>query len=101
MEKIIILGNGGHAESLVDIIEREGKYKIVGCIISDDSQKVENKMYPAIGSDKDLGQIFQSGIRNAAIGIGYMGKSDLREKLWEKLKSIGFFFRLFVIHRLF
>ena len=30
MEKIVILGQGGHAASLVDTIERENKYRIAG-----------------------------------------------------------------------
>lgn len=92
MEKIIILGKGGHAESLVDIVERENKYEIAGYVINDSSQSSENERYSVIGSDMDLEQIFESGIRNAALGIGYLGKSDLREKLWKKLKAIGFSF---------
>lgn len=90
MEKIVILGKGGHAESLIDIIERENKYEIAGYIVNDVGRKVEGELYPVIGSDSDLEKIFQSGIRNVAIGIGYLGKSDLRERLWDKLKAIGF-----------
>lgn len=90
MEKIIILGKGGHAESLVDIVERENKYEIAGYVINDGRQPRESEKYPVIGSDMDLERIFESGIRNAALGIGYLGKSGLREKLWNKLKTIGF-----------
>lgn len=90
MEKIIILGKGGHAESLVDIVERENKYEIAGYVLNDSRQQAEKEKYPVIGSDMDLEQIFKSGIRNAALGIGYLGKSDLREKLWSKLKKIGY-----------
>lgn len=90
MEKIIILGKGGHAESLADIVERENKYEIAGYVINDSSQQSEKEKYPVLGSDMDLERIFQSGITNAALGIGYLGKSDLREKLWNKLRSIGF-----------
>lgn len=90
MEKIIILGKGGHAGSLVDIIERENKYEIVGYVVNNIGTNIEGEKYPVIGSDLDLGQIFEGGIRNAAIGIGFLGKSDLRERLWDKLKAIGF-----------
>lgn len=91
MEKIVILGNGGHAGSLVDIVERENKYKIAGYVINEADQLMEKSDYPIIGSDEDLERIFQSGIKNAAIGIGYLGKTTLRERLWYKLKRIGFF----------
>ena len=91
MEKIVILGKGGHAGSLVDILEREGKYEIAGYIVNE-AQETGNEKYPVIGNDNDLERIFQSGIRNAALGIGYLGESNLREKLTEKLKQIGFSF---------
>lgn len=90
MEKIIILGKSGHADSLVDIIKKKNKYEIAGYVINDNNQQSEDERYPVIGSDMDLEQIFKSGIRNAALGIGYLGRSDLREKLWNKLKAIGY-----------
>lgn len=91
MEKIIILGMGGHAKSLVDILEKQRKYEVAGFVVNEDVDKAINGKYPVIGSDSDLEKIYQSGIRNAAIGIGYMGKSDLRERLWKKLKHLGFY----------
>lgn len=88
MEKILILGNGGHAKSLIDTIERENKYEISGLIINENDVNVGE--YKIIGNDDDLNNLFQSGIRNAAVGIGYMGKSDLREKIYARLKEIGY-----------
>lgn len=90
MEKIIILGMGGHAESLADVLERQQKYEIAGYVVNDAVCAKEGSRYPVIGSDNDLERIFHSGIRNAAVGIGYMGKSEVREKLWNTLKEIGF-----------
>lgn len=90
MEKMIILGKGGHAESLADIVERENKYEITGYVVNDNVQRSGDEKYPVLGSDHDLEQIFKSGIKYAALGIGYLGKSDLRERLWTKLKSIGY-----------
>lgn len=91
MERIVIIGKGGHAGSLVDILEREKKYEIAGYVVNDKQENAGEK-YPVIGSDEDLEQVFQSGIKNAAMGIGFLGKSDLREKLWKRLKEIGFSF---------
>lgn len=92
MEKIIILGMGGHAESLVDALERQQVYEIAGYVVNDAVSAKEGCRYPILGSDNDLEQIYQSGITNAAVGVGYLGKSDVREKLWSKLKQIGFKF---------
>ena len=89
MEQILVLGHGGHARSLIDILERENKYQIAGYIINDNA--IHDSMdYPVIGSDEDLDYLYQNGIRNAVLGIGYLGRSDLREKLYERLKKIGF-----------
>lgn len=89
MEEVLILGGGGHAASLTDILERENKYKIAGYVINEltDSGSMD---YPVIGTDDDLGNLYQNGIKNAVIGVGYLGKSDLREQLYERLKGIGF-----------
>ena len=85
MEKIVILGNGGHAKSLVDIIEREKRYEIAGYVVNENNSEMPDVKYPRLGGDAQLEQIFQSGITNAAVGVGYMGNSGLREKLWEQL----------------
>lgn len=90
MEKIIILGNGGHARSVADVIEREEKYEIAGYIVNDETALIENANYPVIGNDNDLITLFQAGIHYAAIGIGYLGKGSLRRKLYSQLKEIGY-----------
>jgi sugar O-acyltransferase (sialic acid O-acetyltransferase NeuD family) len=88
LESIVILGNSGHAKSLADAIERQGQYKIAGYVVND--ERTDNMIYPIIGKDCDLQGIFSSGIENAAVGIGYLGKSDIRERLYAKLKNTGF-----------
>lgn len=89
MEKIIILGMGGHAESLVDVLEQQQEYEIAGYVVNEEVP-VKDGGYPVLGNDGDLERIFQSGITNAAVGVGYLGKSDVRKKLWTQLKQIGF-----------
>jgi len=86
MENLVIVGFGGHAKSMADCIEREGKYKIVG--YTDITN--HNCRYKYLGTDNELQAIFDSGVKNAAVGIGYMGKGSIRIKLYEMLKTIGF-----------
>lgn len=90
MEKIIILGSGGHAQSLIDVIERQGIYDIAGYIVNDSSGLDSKAVYPVIGCDNDLSLFYKDGIRNAAIGIGFLGKGTLRNKLYKNLKEIGY-----------
>ena len=86
MEKILLVGYGGHAKSIADSIERQKKYCIAGYT---DFDKHDSK-YSYLGSDDNLIDIYNSGIRNAIIGIGYIGKEKNREKIAEKLINIGF-----------
>ena len=55
MEKIIVLGNGGHAKSLIDTLERAGKLEFAGCVVNDEAG---GNVYPILGNDNDLEKIF-------------------------------------------
>lgn len=86
MEDLVLVGFGGHAKSVADCIEREGKYHIVGYtdIVDHKSQ------YNYLGDDEVLKTVFESGVKFAAIGIGYIGKGSIRNRLYALLKNIGF-----------
>lgn len=87
MEDVVLVGFGGHAKSVADCIEREGKYHIVGYT---DMQEADSQ-YSYLGTDDELQAILVGGVKNAAIGIGYMGKGAVRQHLYAKLKQIGFY----------
>jgi sugar O-acyltransferase (sialic acid O-acetyltransferase NeuD family) len=86
MEDIVFVGFGGHAKSVADCIEREGKYHIIGYT---DLQEHHSK-YMYLGTDSTLQKIFDSGVHNAAIGIGFMGSGSKRNTIYDTLKKIGF-----------
>ena len=90
LEKIVIIGNGGHAKSVVDALESSGKYEIAGYIIENKLDRKPECDYPVIGQDNDLADIYKRGIHNAAIGIGFLGKGTVRNELYTMLKKIGF-----------
>lgn len=90
MEKIILIGAGGHAKSVVDSIEQAAEYEIVGFSDNQISHEVIYRNYKVICTDKDLEKIYTAGVKNAFITIGYMGNSSVREKIYNKLCSIGF-----------
>lgn len=86
MDNIILIGYGGHGKSVADCIERTKKYKIVG--YTDLEQR--ESIYKYLGTDDVLEEMFKKGIKNAAIGIGYMGRGNIRERLYGRLKKIGY-----------
>lgn len=90
-EEILILGAGGHAKSVADAIEQRGHYRIAGFIDKDEKAGKIYRGYRIIGTDEKLAYFFHHGVKNAAIGIGYLGNGNIREKLYQKLKEIGFF----------
>lgn len=91
MEKIILVGAGGHAKTIVDTIEHLGKYEISGFMMPGDVGGELYRGYRVIGYDEEMDRIYASGIHNAVIAIGFMGKSVLRNKMYEKLKTAGFY----------
>ena len=89
-EKIVLIGGGGHARAAVDTIESMGQYEIVGFV--DPRTDTNYKSYSTIGSDDDLKRIYDQGVTNAAITVGFLGGSKLREDLYHRAKEIGFKF---------
>ena len=86
MEDIVFVGFGGHAKSVADCIERMGKYNIVGYTDKEDN----NTKYKYLGTDDVLTAYYEKGVKNAAVCVGYLGKGNIREKLYHDLKKIGY-----------
>ena len=89
MEKILLLGYGGHAKSVIDAIECAGCYSIAGVVDVADSD-ISYRGYKVIGNDDDLEWLYTSGIRNACVCVGYLGKGNVRNRLYDNLKKIGY-----------
>lgn len=84
MEKIIVLGNGGHSHSVCDILLQTGIYKIAGLIAMDRTDIMGIRV---LGDDSQLDVLYQQGIKKAFVAIG---NNQVRKKLTEKLYNIGF-----------
>ncbi len=87
MDKIVLVGGGGHCKVLIDIIKMENKYDILGII---DNIGNEVLGVPVIGKDEELEKIFLSGVTNAAISVGGLNNPNIRWRIYKQLKSIGF-----------
>ncbi|SEW23343.1 acetyltransferase [[Clostridium] fimetarium] len=91
-KKLVLIGGGGHAESIIDSINTMKLYKIIGII--DKKEKLETCVLGVkiIGEDKDLAYYFNKGVKNAVIAIGSIGNIELRLKLYDICKNIGYQF---------
>lgn len=93
MKKIIILGCGGHAKSVCDtLLTLSKEYEIVGFVDRTENLDFTYGDVKVIGTDRNLQEIYDQGIRCAVLGIGFLGKDNLRERLAVTLKNIGFHF---------
>lgn len=90
MEDIVLLGCGGHARSVTDSIEQSGRFHIAGFVDKNMDSNFSYRNHKVIGNDDDLQKIYDSGIHYAFVSIAYLGKSDIRDRLYRRLKEIGY-----------
>lgn len=88
-EKIVLIGGGGHCHSVIDVIEQENKYEIIGIVDTKENIGKEVLDYKIIACDDDLETIFLS-CKNAFITVGQIESNKIRVKIYNKLKEIGF-----------
>lgn len=87
--KILLIGGGGHCKSVIDVIEMEGSYTIAGII--DQKELIGQKVlgYEVIGCDDDLEELFDH-FKYAIVTVGQIKSPDVRIKLFNRLKTIGY-----------
>ena len=89
-KNIILIGGGGHAESIIDSINSRRQYKIIGII--DNNKKFNTDVFgiKIIGDDTDLKYYFNKGIKNVVIAIGSIGNTRPRQNIYELCKKTGY-----------
>lgn len=90
MKKIVLVGAGGHALSVIDSVQSKGDFQIVG--ITKFGYKVGEKISGCeiLGDDSVLKSVFDSGVKYAFVTVGSIGNTALRQKLFLMLKGHGF-----------
>jgi sugar O-acyltransferase (sialic acid O-acetyltransferase NeuD family) len=91
MTEIIIIGSGGHARVVIDIIHQMKTFRIFG--VTSKSLKAGSSFcgYPVLGDDSVLTEIKNKGhIEHVAIGVGGFRDNLLRTELYQKIKSMAF-----------
>ena len=89
MDKILLLGTGGHTRSCIEIVEQENKFKIAGLISKSSSKNSTFLGYPILGDDNDLSKLREK-FDNALITVGQIKSPNIRIKLYRLLKELGF-----------
>lgn len=89
--KYIILGAGGHAKVVLDILELNQE-EIYGLTDAEFRYGDTCMGYCVLGTDDILAELYQQGIKNAAMGIGHVGNPLIRNKVYCGAKKIGYTF---------
>lgn len=91
-KKILLIGAGGHAESIIDSILTLDNYQIEGII--DQKEKLNQSVLDVkiIGEDKDLAYFYKKGIKNVVISIGFIKCNQIRRRVYDICKNIGYQF---------
>lgn len=108
---LVLLGGGGHCKSVIDTIKRikEGNERINSEmipfqaveeqvvsyreIVLTDASLPKNSFVHGIriaGSDDSLGVLYANGFRDAFITVGSITDTQIRRRLYSRIKEIGF-----------
>jgi len=88
MDRIVVIGGGGHARVLISILKKIG-YNIAGYTDRDDRGVILG--IPYLGGDSILPEIVRGNDGcSAIIGVGKIDTSDLRLKLQKEVEVLGF-----------
>ena len=90
LDEIILLGGGGHAKVLIDLINTSMQFEISG--ILDTQLEIGKKVLnvPVLGDDDLLSGLYSKGIKNVCIAIGSVKDNARRRILFDKVKQMGF-----------
>ena len=89
MNKILLIGAGGHCKSCIDVIEQQGLYQIAGIIDKDITNETTILGYPVIGTDEDLDDLRQV-YEYAFVTVGQIKRPELKVKLFNRLTELGY-----------
>lgn len=87
-EEIILIGGGGHCNSVIDVIELENKYTIAGII--DVKEKIGQKTlgYTTIADDDLIPELVKK-YKYFHISLGFIKDPQKRIKLFSLIESLG------------
>ena len=86
---LLLLGNGGHAKSVLDSVLSMKVYDRVGIVDKEKCAPSDERVSYA-GTDNDLQRLYSEGWTDAFVAVGSIGNTSVREKLYATLQEIGF-----------
>jgi sugar O-acyltransferase (sialic acid O-acetyltransferase NeuD family) len=87
-ETLVLVGGGGHCRSCIDVIEAEGRYRILGIVDAVGKEAGEVDGYPILGTDEDLPSLAADG-HQFLVTIGQLKSPAARLRVLARLAAFG------------
>jgi len=87
--KIVLIGAGGHAKVVADIIARLGSWELAGCTLPPGAEPSVRGL-ERLGTDEDLPRLLEQGLALAALGVGAGADTASRRRLGAAVRALGF-----------
>ena len=88
MDRIVIIGAGGHAASVADALLASGYWDVLGLIAPDSERDASVCGLSVIGDDSALERLAGEGVM-AAIGVGSVGDASVRMRVAARVRDAG------------
>lgn len=89
VDRLLVMGAGGHARACLDVIESAGGFTAVALIGTEAERGRQVLGYKVIGSDDDLNSL-RIDFTAAFVGIGQITNPEPRIRLFNRLTEINF-----------
>jgi len=88
MDKIVVIGGGGHAKVIISILKKIDTYEIVGYTDVENIGEILGVKYR--GNDSVLKYLYKNGIKNAVLGLGFIESNKKRKNVLKEISNIDF-----------
>ena len=97
--RLVLVGAGGHARSVLDAIRSAGAHEVVAFTDPDPTRHGTSlDGVPVEGDDGRLPALLSEGVSGAAIGLGSVRDNEPRASLFDRVRELGFALPV-IVHR--
>lgn len=88
---LVIVGAGGHAKVLADLIKADGRFRVIGAVdAKPKGLAAKLSGLTVLGDDAILPRLKKQGVRHAAVGVGASPRTAPRAAIRRALLDLGF-----------
>ena len=88
MKSLVIIGAGGHCRSVIEGVESQNEYEILGILDRELPKDAKVCNYPVLGNDDLIEDLAKKEVY-FIVAIGQIKNSEVRTELFHKVKNAG------------